>query len=71
MCEGGLRRHVKANDKRSTNYFTGTALKTLNDHCEEEPDAGGRIPSSPQTDALPELPPRTAGVRGKAAYLDI
>src|SRR3989344_6324715 len=36
----------------------------LADSCEEETDAGGRIPSSPQMEALPALPPRTAGGAG-------
>ena len=57
MCEGGLRRHVKAYDKLSFIAFIGAALKTLCDLCEEEPEAGERIPSSPQSCVLPEYRP--------------
>jgi len=31
-----------------------TALKMLYYHCEEEPEAGERIPFSPQPEVLPE-----------------
>ena len=41
----------------------------LADSCEEETDAGGRIPSSPQMEALPALPPSPAEVaRNSSAH---
>ena len=69
MCEGGLRRHVKRSHKAYTKDKRTEALKTLANHCEEEPDAGGRIPSFPQTCVSPEHPHRRAGVRGIATLL--
>jgi len=71
LCEGGLRRHVQANDTRTTNHIISTALKTPIDHCEEEPEAGGRIPFSPQIDACPSQRARRRYWRGNAGYLGI
>ena len=53
MCEPGLRRHKQANQERETKDKIGTALVTQTDHCEEEGEAGERMPSSPQIDVLP------------------
>lgn len=40
-------------------------------NCEEETDAGGRIPSSPQMEALPAPPASTREWRGTAAHIGI
>ena len=47
------------------------APKTLDNHCEEEPDAGERNTSSPQTERVPEQAPSTAHLRGTAPHLGI
>jgi len=47
------------------------ALNTLANHCEEETEAGGRIPSFPQTAWSPSLPPAGGQRRGEAPNLDI
>lgn len=39
--------------------------------CEDETDAGGRIPSAPQIEAAPEPAPSTAHWRGKALHKGI
>ena len=50
MCEGGLRRQVEAEEmrRRTVLFVRNRTLGTT--ICEEETDAGERIPSSPQTD---------------------
>ena len=48
-----------------------TTLKTLANHCEEEPDAGERIHSSPQSSVLPFPPPRRAEWKRIAGLLAI
>ena len=53
LCDGGLRRHVKRSHKALRKEKRYKALNTLNHHCEEETEAGGRIPSFPQTASCP------------------
>lgn len=54
LCEGGLRRHTQRSYKTLSKDKSNKALNTLSNICEEETDAGERIPSSPQTVVLPE-----------------
>jgi hypothetical protein len=43
------------------------ALNTLANYCKEETEAGGRIPSSPQTAWRPSHPPAGGQWRGESA----
>jgi len=54
LCEGGLRRHAQRRQRHTQTTIHTEALKTPNHHCEEEPDAGGRIPFSPQMERCPK-----------------
>jgi len=66
-ASGGLRRHKQANHKcKKLQNLYGTV--NSNNHCEEEPEAGGENRFLPQIEALPERPPSTAEARGKAAH---
>ena len=71
LCEGGLRRHEQRRQRHTQTTIRNKALNTLKYHCEEEPDAGGRIPFSPQTDACPSQRARRRYWRGNAGYLGI
>jgi len=53
--------------KKSTSPLLSDIAVAKAHSCEEETDAGGRIPSSPQIEALSALPPSTAGVARKSS----
>jgi len=38
-------------------------IEDFANHCEEEPEAGGRIPSSPQTESCPSTAPQSGSAR--------
>src|SRR3989344_4020520 len=71
LCEGGLRRHVKRSYKALDDRKRCKELNSLANHCEEETEAGGRIPSFPQTAWRPSHPPAGGQWRGNAPNLDI
>jgi len=54
--------------QQTTYHHNPREPNTPNDHCEEEPEAGGENRFLPQTEALPEPRPRRGDWRGKAAH---
>ncbi len=71
LCEGGLRRPDKRRQEQKQIDTRGYYRNGKKYSCEEETDAGGRIPASPQIEAAPEPAPSTAHWRGIATHTGI